>query len=402
MKSLIYCLTIAIVWLTAFDASAADYTLCFKVKAKVGDHAGKSSDGEVGNSGETAWTARGMRIKVYGNGQYWNNYVDDGNGCKTFSGWSSGTYYWQPYAESRLDQGPDWVNTKVMNSSSWSGPYNAQSVTLGSSGTYTVTYSSYSKLLGQTAKLSYIIQNEFRGNVENEVFNVYHCNSWSACNSVNPCSCSSNGCYCKSTDSIYILDSAWTRKYILAHEYGHANIYAAAGDYLNDCSLNGSGHGMQGPEEYDSCALMEGWANFVAVDSWFPHTSGWSAPPGWFVRSNGDVIDAADGTGVCGTASIDYPDGMHVNCFTGDDGEGSEIDWMRGLWHYHTRTSYIGGGVVPSHQRLQSEIDSASQWVKDNACEKYADGVEAYSGSSQQNRWDYYVNSVNQAGTCVP
>lgn len=382
-------------------AHAEDYTVCFRVQANVADHAGQAANGEKGNAGTTNWTARGMYIELYGNGESWTGWVDDDTGCKTVYGWSPGTYFWKPYAEAWLDQGGASVDVKVMNSSSWSGPYSANSVQLGSSGTYTVTYSFNSKLLGQAAKLAYIIQREFRGNVQNETFKVYHCATWSACSSVNPCTCSNNGCYCKSTDSIYMTDAAWDRKYVLAHEYGHANIYAAAGDYVNDCSLNGSGHGLKGPEEYDSCAFMEGWADFVAVDSWFPHTTSWSGAPGWFVRANStnDPIDAKSGSGSC-SVSTQYPNYMHQNCFSGDSGEGSEVDWMRALWDYHTRTSYSGGGVVPSHQRLQEEIGASPQWNKSNACEKYAEGVESYSGSAQQARWNYYINSVNLAGTC--
>lgn len=68
----------------------------------------------------------------------------------------------------------------------------------------------------------------------------------------------------------------------VTHEVGHVvQMQEFNQDWLNDdCSRGGNGHSLTSLE-HESCATTEGWANYVALVSWYEPNNSGSVPFGW-------------------------------------------------------------------------------------------------------------------------
>jgi hypothetical protein len=161
--------------------------------------------------------------------------------------------------------------------------------------------------------LSWAMQERFNGGISGETIVLVRANC--GLGSSGSCSITYSG-----YDTIFIQSSQWNRKYVVGHEYGH-KILAFAANYTNDCTYGTDSHGI-GTTEYTSCAAMEGWAHYVAVDIFNSHWHWTSSinPGAVFVYWNGVVYDVEKQLNQCYINLS--PDSL---C----DTFGIEKDWMR-------------------------------------------------------------------------
>ncbi len=91
-----------------------------------------------------------------------------------------------------------------------------------------------------------------------------------------PTSCAVN------RDEFHITQSRGNHGFNVAHEVGHLiQMQEFNQDWLrNDCSRNGDGHSLTSVE-WESCATTEGFADYVAVTSWWNPNNAGSVPMGW-------------------------------------------------------------------------------------------------------------------------
>ncbi|WP_144391853.1 hypothetical protein [Pleionea sediminis] len=101
--------------------------------------------------------------------------------------------------------------------------------------------------------------------------------------------CDPNGCGSSRAISQTVFDidddSSVTSGKVAPHELGHVLQMQLFNQnkLRDDCSRNGSGHGMT-TIEWESCATTEGWANYVAAVSWYNPGNSASSPVGWGVN----------------------------------------------------------------------------------------------------------------------
>ena len=123
-----------------------------------------------------------------------------------------------------------------------------------------------------------------------------------------------------------------TRKYVIAHEFGHLLADAHANAVHGNCDLSdsecpaGGDHGMSS-KEYQSCAFTEGVAHFFAAATWNEFESG----------GESDCIFRywSDSTIDCeGSLTSSWPEAyMETNCSSSSHTDrGVELDWLRQFW----------------------------------------------------------------------
>lgn len=300
--------------------------------------------GEDYGLNDSGWRARGAKVRVWQQGNkifdgYMNRY-----GCTYVSTSSTaGIYIYWP-GEVRLESGNGYITVRHLSvysndtgdlatSSAWIDHVSSNQV-------YRPEIWNFDSL----GMLSYAAQERFNGGVSGVTYYLKKagCNNDSSQGS---CATSIFG-----KPGIYMSSGQYRRKFILGHEYGH-RILASAADYKNDCSYNGSGHGMKGLE-YGSCAAMEGWGHFVSVAIWNAHShsnTNQSNPDGIIVYWDGkDTVYSAETGSDQAYCWQRYPGNFRYLC----DNYGYELDWMRQWWDYHTNP-----GNRPSHADMFELID---------------------------------------------
>jgi hypothetical protein len=226
---------------------------------------------------------------------------------------------------------------------------------------------------------------------------------------------SSNRACAGDNNSAHVCLAETDEKFLMGHEYGHVNLWqSTSNSIVNDCSLNGSTHDF-GSKEYISCAASEGWASFVALDIWNDHDAN-SNPEGyyWWDQAsdtctgppdpymNQDVIDQcpdtpddrdlvrADFSGCWDQCVTQFMHNMHTGTFSG---RGTEVDWMRAFWDYHTNDNGEHGTWV-SHAQLQAQIQASGHLGPLDWYERLRIGVAASAGCDQYRRLvDYFDNN---------
>jgi hypothetical protein len=194
------------------------------------------------------------------------------------------------------------------------------------------------------------------------------------------------------------------RKFIIAHEYGHANLWLTAGPWTNDCSEQapgqGTGHWMTS-YEYMSCAMMEGWARFAEADVW--NDDGDNAQAFIYQSCGGSSIIDVEAAGEGAGCVLQY---METTWTDADDwpGHGTELDWMRTFWDYHTNDLTGQPGSRRSHSQLQAELAASSLGTPQNPVvrnnyDNYREGIAAESGCSQYERL-VFMAAHNGANHC--
>ena len=349
--------------------AATSYEICLRIPVTLDDQTGQAN--EVGTDGN--WKGRGMRIAWVRdpNGNMvggFPKYASAETGCFILPATQLGDYDvgLQPVGELAAGN-----RLEVFDSTGQPFTYVA-TLDIEGSGAYVWPYERI--LPRMYAIVAYAIQEGFRGNFNNETLTVWYGQS--------PINSGCNKAYTENTDHshINICTDSTRRKFVIAHEYGHANLARSSDGYVNDCGYGDSGHGMRGIE-YNSCAAMEGWAHFVAADIWNDDAHSGGDPTGWFVYwgAGNALINVEAGQGGCAAVSGD-PNGFRqryadvcfsagfafdANCASGDcDGYSAELDWMRTWWDFHTDGDLAGSR--PDHADLQTIISDAS-WSSQTA-----------------------------------
>ena len=362
---------------SAGTARAATYEVCLRIPVTIDDETGHPN--EVGGDGN--WIARGIRIEYVRapNGGLiagFPAYASSSTGCFTFSSIQSGDFDVAIQPRGYL-AGNNYLSVRTPESSTTT--YEA-TLSLTTSQSVYVLPNEY-HLPRMYAIYAYMIQEGFRGNYNDESLYVYYGDApGCACNR----SCTIND------DANYnaICSDDARRKFVMGHEYGHANLSrATSSPSNNDCSYATAGASTSSHEmrslENNSCAAMEGWAHFVSADVW--NAQAGSDPDAQF-RYWGDgnaLVEVEDEQGGCWTSLGDntgdyqrrFADvcfgtpGMWdytANCVNGNcNGYGTELDWMRFWWDFHTDTDLPG--AIPGHADLQELIDAAGSWSDNNA-----------------------------------
>lgn len=282
------------------------------------------------------------------------------------------------------------------------GQWNRWFSTNANGGSYQINVGDYHRLRIY-GTLAYVIENEFRGSLSGTTLKAYTTDSGSVCGCGSSTSTGNRWCSTgTSTGNICLTTSGRERKFLMAHEYGHHNLRFTAGSYIADCSFdsgNCSGsHCMEG-REYSSCAMMEGWANFVAADAW--NLESGSNPGGklryWGSCEESNTIDI-ESSGDGANCVVAY---MEANWSSGSwPGYGTELDWMRALWDFHTNSS---PGSFVSHSDLEASFAGqlpAGSSDKFRGYDMYRQGVADAIGCEQYERL-VYMADANGADHCA-
>jgi hypothetical protein len=89
---------------------------------------------------------------------------------------------------------------------------------------------------------------------------------------------------------------------------------------------------------------------------------------------------------------------MEAN-YSGWQGHGTQLDWMRTFWDYHTNTNTSQPGSIPSHAQMQAELAASSLSSNVNMYDDYRQGIAAVSGCEQYERLVFMV-AANGADLC--
>lgn len=185
-------------------------------------------------------------------------------------------------------------------------------------------------------------------------------------------------------------------KFVIAHEYGHVNQGATqTGSIANDCTWNmQGGHGMT-TKEFMSCAMTEGWANFVSADGWNDDSAGAGGKLRYWGDCRGSSTIDIESSGDAADCVVKYLE----NNFTGYGGRGTELDWMRTYWDYHTNDQTSHPGSAASHTQMQAEMDASDLSSNENMYDDYRQGIAAESGCDQYERI-VFMAAANGADHC--
>lgn len=297
---------------------------------------------------------------------------------------------------------------------------------------HTLDYTFAGTLFRVYATLAYAM-GTFSGGLRDETINAYVFPNGDPDN-VCPCGANSGSHACDSRNLCIVQDTAiddTKNMFLMAHEYGHANLILGNGHHPdNDCSYATAGagtgqfHSMESLE-FQSCAMMEGWSNFVAVDTFTIHPNG-NGPAGsnpnarigyWgtacggtlFTSEGFDVISAESGTG--SNCPVDTRGNIWFALGGGSfTGYATEVDWMRTFWDYHTNRLSADPGFTPTHTEMRREFAAAAFTTNDlNAFDELRRGVArgqvgatpTTATCTQLQRLDYMAN-VNGTDLCNP
>lgn len=419
------------VLLFAPEARAATFNFCIRLPVTLGDEVGTASGieaelglpantvsvNEIGTSGD--WRARGIRIETLKrNGAavvgFSPKFADPDTGCfsQTYTT-TGGTSDWTIGVKSygRLSGNNE---LRTHNTGGVTSYYEATFTDIpNAGGTFIRTWPTEYILLRMYAILAYAIEEGFRGDFANQTLRAW----WSAngATGASPCGCDDTtpytACACSSGGQghIAVQDGLSNLKFVLGHEYGHRALYATLADpsaHPNNCSLdsdeNGSannGHSMTSLE-WNSCAAMEGWAHFVSADIFTSNHHAGGDPSGWF-RYFGDLIDAEaewSNSNACSDYIDQYADQCSSHSLCDDpvdpdcDQIGTELDWMRTFWDYHTDDDIPGS--LRNHVQLQGDIEASGGWAANTAWDDIDAGMTARgTGARWQTVGDYNGSS---------
>lgn len=189
-----------------------------------------------------------------------------------------------------------------------------------------------------------------------KTFNVYDGGDDGTCATVSGTGGSSLNCFGK----IFIAQGHSDQKYVISHEVGHQIMKSVDGDQSSnqdyDASNDGSwcsftsSHAMTSIE-YQSAAVVEGIAHFVAANTYNSNDEGdcwyryykdisWNSGP----AIADDWIDCEDsshcGTGLDCNSTIATRDHYGNECDVSTiNNKGTEYDWLRFWWDLHTDQS---------------------------------------------------------------
>ncbi len=326
-------------------ASAANYTFCMFYHVD-------SDDSGVGEDYYTSafyWKARGAKVRV--RSVIWpfpvvfDDYANETNGCFIFT--HSGTQFWVDlYAETQLGATGN-ISINAYPASSWTKTYWTIETSPGlTSGTYNMygPASQLSNLIGVGTFAAYWYDSHSGTRISGpQSFNLHN----------EPCATGSTES-CQVGDDLYISTASNERKFLIAHETGHALylMHRDGEDWAANCDLNDdancfttgtTSHALHS-EERQSCALSEGFAHFVSTDAFNSHGSE-NAIFHYYKSGYPDIVNVENGPTGGDTAYLE------AVCEPSYAGRGVELDWLRTFWDYHTN-----GGTGPNHHQIMSQL----------------------------------------------
>lgn len=399
-------LILALVWLFSFDAQATTpppgagtFRVCLKA-----DMTGLVDRTTGSRATASEWTLYGINYRVEDGSSVVQNwtYADSNDGCFLLdAGLANYTIKVRPRSTAL-----DGNNTVRVNNSA--GSLKVHAVTtpyIGSSYfTYEVTMPSKALLRIYTV-LAFSIERAFRGEYENADLTA-----WRDPDSSQPCRCASpctQVCSSGSNPQISIVNDHHSRKFVIAHEYGHATMDIANVGGANECNLidwddaGNDGHRLRG-RELSSCAATEGFAHFVAGDVFNDHNAGTGSgnPQAELKYLDDGVWNLGSGSGGCpiyaltGQVPTKSALKMYIGCAAGvnDPRVGTEMDWARLWWDYHEDSN------KPSSPRgrsqLHNDMGAGGLWDNDDAYETVIGGLS----SSLADRFD---SAAEWNGVCA-
>lgn len=363
-----------------------DYNVCLRIPVEIDDPNGEV--GEIGLDGN--WVARGVRVTrvVTPSGAEisgFPRYASASSGCFSFSSIESGTFRITIQSQGRVSGN----NVIRIRNEAGSIPSYAANFDL-TEGTHAYVWPYVRELPRGYAIYAYAIQSGFRGDYANQTLDIYRSDDHPG---------SSSGCNRYSGGNISICTGSWGRKHVMVHEYGHANLGRTGNALGNDCSYNGSSHGMRGLE-YSNCAAMEGFANFVAAEVWNDDENFAGDDPPATLRywdgGGGSFVPVEGDRGHCGSPSADrFPRKYAETCFSDPvsaaynslcanqdcPGYGTELDWMRAWWDFYTDKDLAGDPLTASE--LQQFIGRGKGGSRTTAWPDLRDG----STGTLRTRW---------------
>jgi len=387
MPKLLPLLAFPLPFLLPMTAHAIEYNFCLRVNTDLfDDNIGEDYGLGTVIDNVTYWRMRGARFRLYdpfGN-RIGGSFLDESGCTGTFSTSSGSGFDFEFSSYGVLADGNElFVNSGVTGEtvtytvSDYNPPNTA--------GTYDILYSSNNDLPRIYAVYSYIINERFRGDFEDQLVTV-----WNGTNS--PCG-NTDSRMCGDDGDWHIQlagqSNANRRKFLMGHEYGHVNLYASTGtkEFGGDCSFSGSGHGMA-TLEWQSCAAMEGWAHFAAVAAFNDrHES--EIPDAWFLYWDGSnsVIDVSFGQN--DPYPQNYCDNIPGNLCTG--GKGYEVDWMRFLWDFWSHSGAFAPGEKPSSTSAMQDTFRTT-WNRSNIYGQIWNEVGERFGEEQNDRMFYFTD----------
>ena len=328
--------------------------------------------GEDYGLNDDGWRARGARVRVWQSGtKLFDGWLNRYGCTAVYSASNAGLLIWFT-GESRLESGSGYINIRYISNNSTALRSTSAWIDNPQNGAVYRPEVHYRDAVGM---LSYAAQERFNGGVSGQWFYLRK----AGCNNdpdKGSCSTGLNG-----EHIIYSSPGQWRRKFVVIHEYGH-KILSMASSYKNDCSYGGSGHSMKSIE-YASCAAMEGWAHFVAADVWNEGHSGQN-PGAAFVYwdSSSTVYDVEIG-GDQQYCYSQFLSAWKALC----DWVGTELDWMRHWWDFHTNNLPNDPGFRPAHSWMFDLVDDVS-WQ--TGMWKASEAFENELSGGMRTRWRNY------------
>lgn len=255
------------------------------------------------------------------------------------------------------------------------------------------------------AILAWIMQERYLAGIDDEVFNAYIFGKKDRLDTKCPCSCAKKvdggSCACADDSEFHMClsQASNAKKYVIAHEYGHANLRAHLPDgFDKSCSAyrrpgDGEGYHYLTSVEQQSCAFFEGFGHFVAVSAYNRITE---EDAFFHYYKKREVLLAGGGTQVedkpwvgvntpvPGSPFIKgyFRNRVIVEDSTFDpsdaDEKSTELDWMRFLWDYITNQSHPS--VAPDQEQIKDEIEAGVDFQRDNTYHAIWRGVRDFSG----------------------
>lgn len=255
--------------------------------------------------------------------------------------------------------------------------------------------------------LAFSIERAFRGRYDNTHLLASKGGDLCACAGVTGCTR-----MCVGTNgnmNINIDDDHHTRRFVIAHEYGHATMRVGVGSRLVDCAAMdidiGPGHNLRS-REASSCAAMEGYAHFVSGDVFNWHNAGTGSvnPQAELKYADDGVWNLGDGTGACpsypitGTIPNSNARKIYIDCSNGvlDPTVGVEMDWARAWWDYHEDT-FISGSVR-NHSQIHDDLGLVSPWGSIDTYEQIVDDL--YPGLASRFADAAEWNGICEGSSC--
>jgi len=373
----------ALIVLSALPAEAYNHTFCARTRVTTID----SGIGEdyYTTGGATTHPARYAQMRVTRNGAtVVNTTYAASNGCLYFSSPYSTGFKLEMWSKARIPRTDNsgFTNTLNVHFSNGTFAYWFWNINPGPSGNPVVVQTNQTRRSNLFGISSWILARWSDGLV-NKTFTVRD----QACPGIPNNSCNSGS-------TLYINPDSHDRKFLIAHELGHAivhrwiNYHPNASYSLNtggaNCTTSQTSHALHS-KEYQSAALTEGFAQFYATAAW--NSEGQTG--GWFryykdYYKNGSVTNVNVENGNTGGATR-Y---MEKNCSGSDAGRGVELDWMRAFWDYRTNS-----GTKPTHYQILRQLKNAvigGDWGHSDAYDAFSGAVADYDnqyGTSFYSRW---------------